>query len=309
MAIIINRKKKFIVATLLISLLIMYGFNAQAQIRVFACEPEWGALATELAGDRVNIFIATTAQQDPHHIEARPSLIAKMRRADIVVCTGAELEVGWLPLLLRTSGNKKVQVSQPGYFSATNFIETIEKPERLDRSLGDVHAAGNPHAHLDPYRLLIIAEALKNRFIKIDPQAASHYQQHFDDFKQRWQTAVEQWEKQASALKNTQAIVFHRNWAYLFKWLGIQRVAELEPIPGLPPSAKHLTKLKKQFADTSPDFIVYGPHQRAKPANWLSDQINSPVIELPFTVGGNKHANNLFTLYDSTIELLLSKLK
>ncbi|NOX28005.1 MAG: zinc ABC transporter solute-binding protein [Gammaproteobacteria bacterium] len=293
------------ILSIITSLFLSASFNTSANIRVFACEPEWGALVEELAGDKVTIFVATTAQQDPHHIEARPSLIAKMRRADIAVCTGAELEVGWLPLLLRISGNKKIQANQPGYFEATSQIETLDKPEKLDRSLGDVHASGNPHVHLGPYKLLTIAESLKDRFVKIDSSQTHYYEQRFNDFKQRWLAAILLWEQRAKPIKNSQAIVYHKNWAYLFDWLHIRRVAELEPIPGVPPSAAHLAKLKQQFAPSPPNFILYGPHQNAKPANWLAKKIDAPAIELPFTIGGNKNAVDLFSLYSNTIDKLL----
>lgn len=300
------KKKAFFAAITLAALLSLVSLGAQAKMRLFACEPEWGALAEEIAGDHAKIFVATTAQQDPHHIEARPSLIAKMRRADIAVCTGAELEVGWLPLLIRTSGNKKIQINQPGYFEAASFVETLEKPEKIDRSLGDIHAAGNPHVHLGPFRLLTIAEALKDRLSQLDPAASDDYQQRFDDFKQRWLAAVQEWEQRARPLKGTKAVVFHRDWAYLFNWLGITRIAELEPKPGIPPSAGHLAELVQQVGDSPPDFIVYGPHQTARPANWLATQINSTALQLPFTVGGSKKAQDLFSLYEHSIELLLS---
>ncbi len=155
---------------------------ALAELRVFACEPEWAALVTELAGDQANIYTATTAKQDAHHIQARPSLIAKLRRTDLLVCSGAELESGWLPVLLRQASNLKVQPRQPGYFEAAMQVERLDIPAQLDRSQGDVHAGGSPHVHLDPHRLATIAKALTQRLIQIDPEHTAHYQQRSDDF-------------------------------------------------------------------------------------------------------------------------------
>ena len=295
-----------IIVTVIAGLLAFTSFSAQAKIRVFACEPEWGSLVEELAGDQAKVFVATTAQQDPHHIEARPSLIAKMRRADIAVCSGAELETGWLPLLLRSSGNKKVQINQPGYFEAASFVNRLEIPTVIDRSLGDIHASGNPHVHLDPHRLLIIAAALSKRLGEIDSGAANHYQQRYDDFSKRWQAATEQWQQRAASLRGAEAIVHHRDWSYLFSWLGIKEVAQLEPKPGVPPSAAHLAKLKQQLANSPPQFIIYGPHQSAKAANWLAKQTGSPALQLPYTVGGDKQANDLFSLFDVTLNKLLT---
>ena len=141
-------------------LLLATAMPATAALNIFACEPEWGALAKELGGDKASIYVATTALQDPHRIEARPSLIARARTADLVVCTGAELEIGWMPLVQRQSGNARIQAGQPGYFEAASQLVLIEIPQRVDRSMGDVHAAGNPHVHLDPSNIARVAAAL-----------------------------------------------------------------------------------------------------------------------------------------------------
>jgi len=158
-------------------------------LNVFACEPEWGALTQELAGDAITLDVATSALQDVHQIEAKPSLIAKMRRADLVVCSGAELEAGWLPQLIRQSGNSKV-ASGPGSFMATDQVVTLDKPSELDRAAGDVHPQGNPHVQLDPYRVLAIAKALAARLAQLDPGNAAVYTQRLADFSTRWQAAI-----------------------------------------------------------------------------------------------------------------------
>src|SRR5688572_28411716 len=161
--------------TLLAMLCLSVAFPAAAQINVFATVPEWGALAQELGGEKVKVYTATTALQDPHHIEARPSLIARARGADLMVCTGAQLEVGWLPLLQTQSGNARIQLGRPGYFEAANFVAKLEVPQVLDRSLGDVHPAGNPHIHLDPYNIVRVAEALSERLVALDAANGDHY--------------------------------------------------------------------------------------------------------------------------------------
>jgi zinc/manganese transport system substrate-binding protein len=148
---------------------------ALAALNILACEPEWGALAKELGGDKANIYVATNALQDPHHIEARPSLIARARSADLVVCSGAELEVGWLPLLQTQSGNPKIQVGQPGLFEAANYVVKLEVPRLVDRSQGDVHPGGNPHIHLSPYNIEKVATALSERMAQLDGKEAAYY--------------------------------------------------------------------------------------------------------------------------------------
>lgn len=289
----------------IVSLTWILGPSALADVRAFACEPEWAALLQELAGDKATIYTATTAQQDPHHVEARPSFIAKARRADIIVCSGADLEGGWLPLLLRTSGNNKIQLSQAGYFEAAMQVHRLEIPERLDRALGDIHAAGNPHVHLDPRRLSVIADALSKRLLEIDPEYASYYRQRLADFSQRWQAAIDRWSQRAAPLRGKTAVVHHRDWSYLFDWLGIKEVGQLEPKPGIPPTASHLATLKQQLAATPPDFILYTPHQSAKAANWLAEHSGGRAIMLPYTIGGDTAAQDLFRLFDITLDRLL----
>jgi len=276
---------KTIVVLMKLVCLLFICFNtatATAVVNVFACEPEWESLAEELGGNLVRVNSATTALQDPHHIE------------------------GWLPLLIRQSGNSAIQESALGYFMASEFVERLEIPTKLDRSQGDVHAAGNPHVHLDPYKLLIIAEKLSDRLQGIDPKNRSLYKDNFADFKLRWQSAIIDWEAKAASLQGKKAVVYHKNWTYLLDWLGIDAIADLEPKPGLPPTSKHLAGLLKKMNAQSVDFILYAAYQPSRSARWLSKRSNVAATELPFTVGGNAKAKNLFSLMDDTINTLLA---
>ena len=288
------------------SILVALVFSAplMARINVFACEPEWASLADELGGERINSYAATTAFQDPHHIEARPSLIAKIRRADLVICSGAELETGWLPMLQRQAGNNNIMPGKLGYFEATAMVQRLDLPIKLDRSMGDVHASGNPHVHLDPRRIQTIAEALLLRLASIDPEGKDYYQQRLTDFNQRWNTAIEQWQQQARSLKGARIVVHHRDWVYLFDWLGIEIVASLEPKPGLPATAGHLAFLKKSLNENPVKMIVHTTYQNPRAAQRLSQITNTPVVELPYTVGGSAQVNDLFELFTVTIKKL-----
>ena len=170
--------------------LVLAAPAARAALNVLACEPEWMALTQELAGDLAEVSTATTARQDPHRIQARPSLLAKARRADLLVCSGAELESGWLPLLHREAGNGRIQPGQPGYFEAARFVRLIDRPAVLDRAMGDIHAAGNPHLHLDPRNVARVADALAKRLSEMDAVNAARYAERHADFQQRWTTAM-----------------------------------------------------------------------------------------------------------------------
>ena len=277
-------------------------------LNVFACEPEWGSLAHELAGDIASVDVATTALQDVHQIEAKPSLIAKMRRADLVVCSGAELEVGWLPQLIKQAGNPKV-ASGPGYFMAAEQITTLEKPTQLDRAAGDVHPQGNPHFQVDPYRDLAVANALAARLAEIDAAHAADYKQHLADFTTRWQAAIKRWEAKAAPLKGKKVVVHHMSWIYLEQWLGMEQIGALEPKPGIPPTSAHLSSLIDITKSQGAFAILRAAYQDPKPGDWLSERTGVPAITLPFTVGGDAQSKDLFGMFDSTIDKLLGAIK
>src|SRR6266851_7675464 len=184
---------------------------AAAAFNVFACEPEWSALAQELGGDRVSVYSATTALQDPHRIEARPSLIARVRSADLLICSGSELEIGWIPLLLTQSGNPRIQLGSPGYFEASQQVARLEIPKAIDRALGDIHPGGNPHVHTDPRNIARIAPALMERMAQLDPANAESYRQRGKSFLERWQAAIARWEQQTAPLKGVPVVVYHKD--------------------------------------------------------------------------------------------------
>ncbi|MEW8346646.1 MAG: zinc ABC transporter substrate-binding protein [Candidatus Thiodiazotropha sp.] len=279
--------------------------SSLAVLNVFACEPEWASLAAALGGDRVKVFSATTAYQDPHRIEARPSLIAKVRRADLLVCSGAELEIGWLPMLQRQAGNRKVLSGQAGHFEAAAQIERLGIPDSLDRSMGDIHASGNPHVHLDPRRLLTIAAALSERLTSLDPPNADYYRQRHGDFSRRWEEALVRWKARAAPLAGVRLVVHHQDWEYLFDWLGIIKAGSLEPKPGLPASSGHIAKLKKKLQQAPPLAIIHTAYQNPRAAERLSQLTGIPAVELPYTVGGAEAVVDLFTLFDETLNRLL----
>jgi zinc/manganese transport system substrate-binding protein len=279
---------------------------AHAALNVFACEPEWGALATELGGSDVSVFVATTAKQDPHQVQARPALIARLRSADLAVCTGAELEIGWMPALLRQAANSKVQPGAIGYFPAADQVPRLEIPRRLDRSEGDVHPSGNPHVQTDARNIRVIAVALAARMAQIDPGGGAGYAQRRDDFLRRWDAAVARWQAEAAPLNGAKAVVHHKSWPYLFDWLGITEVAAIEPKPGIPPSSAYIAQLLDQIPRLQPRMIVYAAYQDARPPQVVAERSGLPAVLLPFTVGGTDAAKDLFGLFDDTIARLLT---
>ena len=291
---------------LLAILALVSSVSAHAALNVLACEPEWGALAQELGGDRVKVTNATTALQDPHHIEARPSLIVRARNADLLVCTGAELEVGWLPILLRDSANPLIQPGQPGNFEATRYVVLLEKPQRLDRADGDVHAAGNPHIQTDPRNIALVADAMSKTLATIDAANAAYYQTRHADFMARWRAAITRWETQAAPLKGVAIVVQHKAYPYLENWLGLKQVASLEVKAGVEPSVASLSAVLVKLSMTPAKMVVRSVYNDDRASTWLAQRTNLPIVVLPFTVGGTPAASSLFGLFDDTIERLLA---
>jgi zinc/manganese transport system substrate-binding protein len=298
-----------IVKIFLGALLCAITVPAFAALNLFACEPEWGSLAREIGGDKVSVYEATNALQDVHHIQAKPSLLARTRNADMVVCTGSELEIGWLPILLQQSGNANIQPGKPGYFEAARYVRMLEIPTRLDRAEGDVHPGGNPHIQTDPRNIALVADALAKRLAEVDPANAGVYQGHYQAFAERWTAAMRNWEKQAAPLKGTAIVVQHKGFPYLENWLGLREVAALEPKPGVEPTSTHLSEVLAQLQRQPAKMVIRAAYNDGRASEWLSERAKIPAVTLPFTVGGSDKAKDLFGLFDDTVQRLLGAVK
>ena len=288
---------------ILIGLFCVTSNVAHSMVNIFACEPEWEALAKEIGGRKVKTFSATHAMQNPHYIRARPSLINKAVKADIIFCSGAGLEVGWLPLLLQKASGS-VQPGTEGYLMASDFVKVLEKTMVADRTMGDVHPEGTPHVHLNPHNIFLVAKELTKRLELIDATNKSFYRSRFNSFTLRWRESINQWEKNSSDLKGMQVVVHHKTFSYLIDWLELIEVASLEIKPGIPPTASHLEGLLQQFKTKSPDAIIRTPFDPGNSSIWLSEKINSPAIVLPYTINGDASSVDLFALFENSINLL-----
>ncbi|MEY2804706.1 MAG: hypothetical protein RL657_2042 [Pseudomonadota bacterium] len=247
---------------------------AWAQV-VFACEPEWAALVRVLLPS-AQLHVATHAQQDPHHIEARPALIAQMRAADLAVCTGAGLEDGWLPLLQQKSGNPKVQNRQPGMFFAAQGQTLIGAgASGVNPFAGDVHPEGNPHLHANPQRLLLVARQLSQRMTQLWPDQAPAIEQRLNAFEPRWQNLIDQWQARVRHLRGQNVAAQHTHFAYWWEWLQIRQVADLEPKPGLSPTPAHLQQIAQQLRAARPPVLglAIASHQDPRASRWMAQQV------------------------------------
>ena len=282
---------------------------ARADLSVFACEPEWGALSKEIGGDKVSIYVATTGAQDPHQVQARPSLIAKARSADVAVCTGAELEIGWMPMIAQQAANSKILAGADGLFEAASFVALAEIPTRLDRAEGDIHASGNPHIQTDPRNMLTVAKPLADRFAQLDGANAAYYQGRYADFATRWKAALAKWTSDAAPLRGIPIAVQHTSWIYLENWLNLKQVVALEPKPGVPPSSGYLAEVLAKLQAQPVKVIIRAAYEDERPSAFVSERSKVPAVMLPFTVGGTDGAKDLFSLYDDTIKRMKDAVK
>jgi zinc/manganese transport system substrate-binding protein len=297
--------KIFTNAALGLGLLVLLSSSAQAALRVFACEPEWAAVAHEIGGDKIEATSATSPDQDVHYLQARPSLIAQVRKADLVFCTGADLEVGWLPVLLRQAGNGKVQPGQPGYFEAASAVTMLDVPTSVDRSQGDVHPFGNPHIQTDPRNIAKVAAGFAERLAKVDAANAAFYSQRAHDFAERWNKALANWTKLGEPLKGMQIVTHHRSYVYLEQWLGLEEVGNLEPKPGIEPTTGHLAELLDQMHSKQVKAIVRSSYQDSRASDWLSGRTGVKAIVIPHTVGSVPGTDTLFGMFDVIVARLL----
>ena len=277
---------------------------------VFACEPEWAALTRVLMPD-ATVYTATHSRQDPHHIEARPALIAQLRSADLAVCTGASLEAGWLPALQERAGNAKVQNSAQGMFFAASEVDLIDPQPGAGGNpfAGDVHAEGNPHVHADPRNLVKIAAALSERMQTLAPSEASQIRQRHARFDAAWKQRIKEWEQRAAPLRDKSVAAQHTAFGYLWKWLGIKQIADLEPKPGMAPTPGHLQRLLETLRPQPPVAVVVSSYQDPRSARWLVSQLGDkvPLLTLPATIEDDRAPDALGRWFDQLLDALMQK--
>ncbi len=281
-----------------------------AAFTVFACEPEWAVLVRAML-PQARVHVATTAQQDPHHIEARPALIAQLRSADLAACTGASLEAGWLPTLQQRAGNSRVQDGAPGMFYAADHVVLIDVPRRgtalATPFAGDVHSEGNPHLHADPRRLLEAARALAAQLQALQPAQAGAVGERHARLESRLQARIADWERRAAPLRGRMVAVQHASLAYLWRWLGLVPVADLEPVPGMAPTPGHLQRVLHTLRANPPLAIVVARHQDPRAGRWLAAQLGAsvPLLVVPATVPDDSAPDAIDDWFEQLVQALL----
>lgn len=288
-----------------VGLLLSAWTQATLAFTVFACEPEWAALVRVL-DPQASVFVATHAGQDPHQVEARPALIAQLRRADLAVCTGASLEAAWLPVLQARAGNPKAR----DVFFAADHVQRIDlQPGAIATPWsGDVHPEGNPHVHADPRNLLRIAQALAQRLAAERPAVRAAVEARLAAFESRWRAHIARWEQTGAPLRGKKVAAQHTAFGYLWRWLGIEQVADLEPKPGMPPTPGHLHRLLTSLRAAPPMALVVAGYQDPRPGRWLASQLGGgvPLLVFAATVTEDAAETELVQWFDGMLRELLA---
>jgi zinc/manganese transport system substrate-binding protein len=273
-----------------------------AQLKVVATYPWIGKLVKEVGRDRVSLYVIAKGTEDPHFVVPKPSHIAKMRDADLLIVQGASLEVGFLPPLLQQSNNPKIQPGRQGYLDLSQFVELIEKPVNISRAMGDVHPEGNPHYQLDPHNIPPIGKGNNGKALPVGQPNCAHYRGNLEDFLRRWNARLTEWDREFAKLKGIKVIQYHKLYDYLLQRYGIVLVGTLEPLPGIPPTGKHIEGLISQAQGVK--FILQDVYHEKRTAQFVAQRLNAKVVILPHDVGAVPEAKDLFSLFDEILRRL-----
>jgi zinc/manganese transport system substrate-binding protein len=281
-----------------------YSAPAFAALQVVTTTEDLAALTKEIGGDEVRVKTLTRGYQDAHHIAAKPSYMLRLNRADLLIYQGMELEVGWLPLLIQGARNPNVMVGQPGHLNASAVIEPIEIPQMLDRSMGDIHPFGNPHYLLDPVNGIHVARLIKDRLTQLVPDKKNFFQKSFKKFAERLNAKILDWGRRMELLNGLKVTAYHRSWSYLFRRFGIQYVALIELVPGIPPTPKHLARVVDAMKTEKAKLIIQANYYESRSAKFLAEKTGSQILSLPVSVGGVDEVKTYIGLFDYIVSLL-----
>jgi len=282
--------------------------TAAAQIRVVATTPDLAAVAKEIGGDRVTVAALAKPTEDPHFVDAKPSFIVTLNRADALIEGGAELELGWLPPLLENARNGKIAAGAPGRIVASEGIRLAEIPTSFDRSKGDIHSLGNPHFMIDPVNVKIVARNIATHFAQIDSKNAASYSANLAKFNTRLDTKLAQWQQQLAPYKGAKIVTYHRDFPYLAQRFGLVTLDELEPKPGIAPSPAHLAQVIGKMKANNAKVILVQPFQNRKTAETVARQTGATVIDAPQQPGAAPNTSTYFDSMDNLVRAIASGL-
>lgn len=278
-------------------LIFLLSINAK-ELNVVTTYPYIASIVNKIGGDRVKVNALSDGKWDPHTIIPKPSYIAKLRNADLLIINGAQLEIGWLPQLVRQANNPSIHFNAKGFLNLSKFVNLIDIPKELTRASGDVHPDGNPHFYLDYENILPIANAIKAKLVELSPQNQQYFKNNFDLFKSILNEKIENWQKQIERLKGIKVVEYHEIFDYFLLRAGIIIAGTIEPLPGIPPSSRHIETLDNLIKRENIKYIlqdIYSPDDASK---YLAKRNNIKLLILPHDVGSTEEAKDIFSLID-----------
>jgi ABC-type Zn uptake system ZnuABC Zn-binding protein ZnuA len=279
-------------------------------LKIVTATADLAALAEEVGGDRIEVESIARGYQDPHFVEAKPSFLLKLRRADLLIVVGLQLEISWLPPLIAQCGNPRIQVGAPGYFDASQYAEILEIPTQVvTRAMGDVHPFGNPHYWLDPENGRRVARTIANKLAELRPEDGAYFEQHFQAFSQRLTQEEKVWDAEMQPYRGRKVVTYHRSWPNFLKRFGLVSAGEIEPRPGIPPSPSHTLELIKMMRRENVKIILVEPYFDLKTPNSIARETGAQVVVLPPSVGGETEITDYFKLFDYDLGLLTKAFK
>jgi zinc/manganese transport system substrate-binding protein len=284
------------------------GLAAAAQIRVVATTPDFASVAREIGGDKVSVVALAKPTEDPHYVDAKPSHIVTLNRADALIEGGAELELGWLPPLLENSRNSKISAGAPGRIVASDGVKMLEIPTSFDRSKGDVHSLGNPHFMIDPVTVRIVARNIASHFAQIDPKNAATYNGNLSRFNTKLDAKYAEWQKKLAPFRGARIVTYHKDFVYFADRFGLNIVDELEPKPGIAPSPAHLAQVIGKMKAGNAKVILVQPFQNRKTAETVARQTGATVLDTPEQPGAASNTNTYFDMMDNLVATLANGL-
>ena len=296
---------RLVICTLVFVLVIPSTSRADSKLQIMTATTDLASLAQEVGGDSVSVESIARGYQDPHFVEAKPSFLLKLRKADLLIVVGLELEIGWLPPLITQSSNPKIQVGAPGYLDASRFAKILEIPTgQVTRAEGDVHPLGNPHYWLNPENGLRIAKGIADKLSEMRPNDAAYFAQRYTDFEQRLKQADQRWLAQMTTYAGRKIVTYHRSWPNFAEHFGLNVIGYVEPRPGIPPSPQHTVELIGQMKREGVKVIVVEPYFDLKTPNSIARETGGQVVVLMPSVGGEKEITDYFKLFDYDIAKL-----
>ena len=284
--------------------------QGQSKLNVITTTEDLAAIAREVGGDHTTVESIARGYQDPHFVEAKPSFILKLQKADMLILVGRDLEIGWLPPLIQQSRNSKVQVGADGYLDASLQVRILEIPQgQITRAEGDVHPLGNPHYWLDPENGKIIAREIFDKFAHFRPNDRAYFEQRLNDFVNRINDAAKRWVALMAPYKGTKVVTYHRSFPNFAERFGLNIVGYVEPKPGIPPTPQHTLDLINEMKKTNVKLVLVEPYFDLKTPNAIGRETGAEVLVMPPSVGGVKEVTDYFKLFDYDLNLLINAIK